>query len=470
MVMRKLIILFVLGFTSVACGDWLEVSPKTERPEKDMFTTVSGFKDALTGVYLELIDDQAYGEYLTLSKIDNLVSFWTVQTKTREEALSLHDYSNAEVEALIQNMYGRLYKIVLAANAILENIDQRKGLFSAGEYEAIKGECLAIRGMCHFDLLRLFGPVPSLADETPVLSYVTRVSSALNPLLSFSKFKELLYADMKEAETLLKTHLDGQTETTDDYFVYRNIRMNWYGVKALWARMHLYFGEMDEAYRSAMEVIGMKKENGDPLFRLGASEDVASGDYAFSCEHILALYRFDMNMKYTNLFTGNSLYKGTNEATVKKGLFGSTGSDIREMNLWELTKISNGASYYVLRKYKTRTKVSSADPDIQNIPLIRLSEMYMIAIETGTRSEVAALWDEFLMKRNINFVELPESREDRLPLLIPEYQKEFYAEGQVFYLYKRLNLPKDSKNWLWAPGKIELNYVLPLPKTEIVND
>ena len=466
--MRKLIILFVLGFTSMACSDWLEISPKTERPEKEMFTTVSGFKDALTGVYLELINDQAYGEYLILSKVDNLVNFWTVTANTREEAFSFHNYADAKAEALIQNMYGQLYKIILAANAILENVDQKKELFAPGEYEAVKGECLAIRGMCHFDLLRLFGPVPSLADGTPVLSYVTRVSSELNPLLSFAKYKELLYADMKEAETLLKTHLD--EGANDDYFAYRNIRMNWYAVRALWARIHFYFGEMDEAYQAAMEVIGMTKEDGDKLFRLGTSEDVTNGDYAFSCEDILALYRFDMDKKYTNLFTGNSLYKGQNEKTVKNDLFGNTGTDIREMYQWELTKISNGGSYYVLKKYKTRERKSSADPDIQNIPLIRLSELYMIAIETGAKSEVAALWDEFLMKRNVNFVELPESQEDRLPLLISEYQKEFYAEGQVFYLYKRLNLSKDSKSWLWAPGKMELNYVLPLPKTEIVNN
>lgn len=68
-------ILLVLGFASAACSNWLEVSPKTERPEKDMFTTVSGFKDALTGVYLELINDQAYGDYMILSKVVTWLTF-----------------------------------------------------------------------------------------------------------------------------------------------------------------------------------------------------------------------------------------------------------------------------------------------------------------------------------------------------------------------------------------------------------
>lgn len=453
-----------------ACNDWLQVTPRTERPEYEMFETVSGFKDALTGVYLELINDRAYGEYLTMSKIDNLVNFWTVQRNTAEEALSLHNYGDKKAEMVIQNMYERLYKIILATNAILKHVDDQKDLFSKGQYEAVKGECLAIRAMCHFDLLRLFGPVPTTADETPILSYVTKVSTDLNPLLSVSEYKELLYNDLENAELLLKSHLDLQSEIHDDYFKYRNIRMNWYAIKGLYARIHLWFGENNEAYQNAMTVIEAQNNSGDRLFRLGTAEDMNKADYAMSCEHIMALHRFDMDKKYSSLFKGNSLYKGQNSNTVQKGLYGNTGTDIREQNIWELVKIDNGSSYYVLRKYRTREKLSSNDPDVQNIPLFRLSEMYFIAIETGPKSQVQALWEEFLTKRNIGLTDLPDNSNDRAMMLIPEYQKEFYAEGQVFYLYKRLNLAKENKQWLWAQGSMNLNYVLPLPKTEIVNN
>ena len=32
----------------VSCNDWLDVKPETQTDEKDMFETVSGFKNALT--------------------------------------------------------------------------------------------------------------------------------------------------------------------------------------------------------------------------------------------------------------------------------------------------------------------------------------------------------------------------------------------------------------------------------------
>ena len=40
----------MLGLMS--CSDWLDVSPKTSIPTDKQFESESGFKDALTGIYL----------------------------------------------------------------------------------------------------------------------------------------------------------------------------------------------------------------------------------------------------------------------------------------------------------------------------------------------------------------------------------------------------------------------------------
>lgn len=464
-----IITIILLLLVNVSCSNWLDVSPRTERPEDEMFDSENGFKDALTGVYLEMIDNQAYGEFLTMSKIENLVNFWTVAAGSAEEALSQHDYTNASAETVIQNMYGRLYKIILAANAILEHIDGKKTLFATGHYEAVKGECLAIRAMCHFDLLRLFGPVPSQVTDASVLSYVTTVGPELNPLLSVAEYKELLYDDLNEAESLLQEHWNFQVSIEDEYFKYTSIRMNLWSLKGLKARVALWFGEYGDAYESAMEVINATDDTGEKLFTLGSAETFANNYFVLPCEHVFALYRFDMDAKYSSLFGGGTLYKGESENTIKNDLFNNSGSDIRELNLWEQIELSNGAPRYVLKKYKTRDKVTSAEQDIQNIPLIRLSEMYLIAVEAGQRTDVEGLWEEFRMSRNLNLVDLPDSREERMEVLVPEYQKEFYAEGQVFYLYKRLNLSKDNGLWLWS-GSTPVNYVLPLPKTEVITN
>ncbi len=52
------------------------------------------------------------------------------------------------------------YKIVADVNSILQKIDQQKALFTGDNYRLIKGEALALRAFAHFDVLRMFGPMP----------------------------------------------------------------------------------------------------------------------------------------------------------------------------------------------------------------------------------------------------------------------------------------------------------------------
>ena len=99
----------------------------------------------------------------------------------------------------------------------------------------------------------------------------------------------------------------------------------------------------------------------------------------------------------------------------------------------------------------------------EKIPLIRLAEMYFIAMECGPLSEASRLYEEFCLSRDIELVNL-QSEAQLEEVLIKEYNKEFYAEGQAFYAFKRLAV----ENILWAkfPGDEE-SYVVPLPLSEI---
>ena len=53
----------MLGLMS--CSDWLDVSPKTSIPTDKQFESESGFKDALTGIYLKLGTTTLYAGDLT---------------------------------------------------------------------------------------------------------------------------------------------------------------------------------------------------------------------------------------------------------------------------------------------------------------------------------------------------------------------------------------------------------------------
>lgn len=59
----------MLGLTS--CSDWLDVSPKTSIPTEKQFESESGFKDALTGIYLKLGTTTLYAGDLTYAYLMN---------------------------------------------------------------------------------------------------------------------------------------------------------------------------------------------------------------------------------------------------------------------------------------------------------------------------------------------------------------------------------------------------------------
>ena len=53
----KRILLYITLFATLSlasCNDWLDVKPETQTDEKDMFESVSGFKNALTACYIKL--------------------------------------------------------------------------------------------------------------------------------------------------------------------------------------------------------------------------------------------------------------------------------------------------------------------------------------------------------------------------------------------------------------------------------
>jgi hypothetical protein len=300
---------------------------------------------------------------------------------------------------------------------------------------------------------------------------------------TYQEYQTNLISDLNEADSLLKAvdpiqsyslldlgrpSANGTTSfnPSDTYFAYRYLRLNYYAVKALEARVNLWYGNKDAAYASAKTVIQALNPDGSTKFRLGTSADMTAKDYSLMNEQIFSLYDFELNTKYNTQFANGIIYKGTSETTVKSQLYGSTGTDIREVNLWQLITLPNASKTYVFQKYNVPAIAASGFADQNRIPMLRLSELYLIAIESAPSTEAQALWATFRTARNITVTTLPVDPLMAQLELIKEYRKEFVAEGQAFYAYKRINAAK--ANVLWTPTAAVINYVVPLPRTETV--
>ncbi len=463
-VLYSVIILLTLCVT--ACNDWLEVFPKTEKDREDIYSTQDGFRDVLIGAYIRMKSSELYGEEMVCGTVEMLAQHWNNSTSgSKSEYLSKYDYKASIVELAIGNIYNNLYKVVADVNGLLEYIDQKKDIFSDGNYNLIKGEALAIRAYCHFDVLRLFGPMPSKLTADVILPYVTRVTNIPNAKLTYTAFTNCLLEDLQKAEEYLKEidpicsnsieKLNNISSTEDSFMGFRQMRMNYYAVCALKARVYLWLGNTDEALKYAKLIIDARDSEGEKMYRLGNSDDCANLDYTLSSEHIL-------NMNVYNLSTtlGSSKNYEKDKAILTSRLYDTETTDIRFTKMWE--EVTTYPRHNYFKKYVQSDRMPSLSKN--SIPLIRLYEMYLIAMECSSLEDATELYKEMCVARNIASV-IITSDEQLRQILILEYNKEFYGEGQAFYAYKRLAI--EDILYAKVPGGVE-TYVLPLPVQEII--
>lgn len=449
-----------------ACNDWLEVAPQAEKEEAEMFEKEVGFRNVLIGAYIRMKSNNLYGEDLTYGSIEMLAQHWT-NTDDLGKYLKAYNYEQSVVETKINSFYGNLYKVIADVNGLLNNIDARKEMFEGNNFEIIKGEALAIRAFCHFDVLRLFGPVPTNLPEGTILPYVTTVSIVPNRLVSYNDFTTKLLADLDEAERCLEGNdpiltasikeLSTLEVAQDDNFLCdRQMRMNYYAVCALKARVQLWLGNKSEALKYAQKVIDAKDPNGNVMFRLGSATDCANGDLIFSSEHIFNLNVY--NLSDFKISAANTFYTNS---TALKYFWASETTDIRRGKMWkEVYDNYWWTYYYYMTKYTQATNMPVWAKN--SIPLFRLAEMYLIAMECGSIQNANDLYKEVCIARDITPVTFG-STEELSETLILEYNREFYGEGQAFYAYKRLGR---SKIFGTSTVGSALIYVLPLPKAE----
>ena len=146
--------------------------------------------------------------------------------------------------------------------------------------------------------------------------------------------------------------------------------------------------------------------------------------------------------------------------------------NLRAVNIWERTQDAGGTQYCDFRKYRQPSADDVPDSQAdrwmlkyQLIPMIRLSEMYLIAMETANSLEEAnALYRTYMQARAVPVsVDLTQSELDAE--ILKEYRREFWGEGQMFYTYKRLG----TEEMLWKTDRAvtENDYIVPLPSTEL---
>lgn len=489
--MKFMAILLTVGILH-SCNDWLDVKPRTQKEKEDFYSSESGFRGGLTGLYLKLKGQGLYGRNLTMTYIETMAQLWAAQDET-QRAFSDFDWESTYVESVRDSWYSGLYNIIAQANDFLEMLEKNGDVIKSENCRnMMKGEALAIRAFCHFDILRLFGQVPQNATITRTLPYSDVFGEHEVKFLEFETYKEKVLRDFADASALLKAsdpivnysyaalnNPENAIETgiiESDFEAYRRIRFNYWGVKALQARAYLYFGDKENAYICAKEVIDATLPSGEKVIDFSFQEDYEKNYYALSNETLIALNIYNINDYIPGLFaTQNSeiYYKFTEESHLINHFFAMGTADYR-ISQWTNLRNSNGNRYTIKKYWQTTNGTDEAgtalDMNRQMVPLIRLAEVYLIAIETADATEAEKLFQTFKQSRNRDYTG-DMTNNTLSEELLNEYRRELYGEGQMFFTYKRL-CSKDMwdvnvAGTVYQKEVKEENYLLPIPKTEI---
>lgn len=466
-----LLLLVGTPFLFGSCEKWLNVSPKTQMKAEDMLSNETGYDDLLTGVYSLMTTTDSYGSNLSVLYLDVMAQYYNtprLSTSTGE-----HQFKNAaefkftesSEEGRIKSIWSTSYKGIVNVNMGLKYIDDNMGVFSSDTtYNIYKGELLALRAMLHFDILRLFGQAPLMNSGSGMNSlsipYFDNYTIVAQPQRTVKEILDRVVADLEAAKTLMAPY-DSFGPISDVTVIgskneklgTRTYRMNYYAATALLARVYLYAGEKAKALEQAKEIVQEPtSDNPKLVFKMTTTQPTSSAPL-FEGENIFALNVLGLDKRFEFYFTEkyNSMIL-TISAEAKSACYDSGGTNSDFRSAW-FTETSSKNSFF-LSKYN----------NVKMIPLITVSEVYLIAAESASGADGVKYLNKLRYHRGLN----PISESANLDAEIyKEYRREMFGNGQLLFFYKR-----NLYNTIGPLDNIELNdinsnYVLPIPKLEV---
>ncbi|QKJ32807.1 RagB/SusD family nutrient uptake outer membrane protein [Mucilaginibacter mali] len=443
---RSIYLLFALATIGIisGCKKWLDVKPESKFVEEDLYSKPQGFYDALNGFYINNGSSDSYGGRLTMTTMDVLAQYYLVNASNSQYTMSTYNYTDDASKTIIDNIWSKTYINILNLNKLFQSIDTYGSVLSDAERKRIQGEAYGLRAFYYFDLMRMFTK-PYTADSlTKVLPYYDKPTNEISEFKPTNFVMQKVLSDLAQAEALLSASDPAMTQTQVSKITNaygrdgRNYHMNYYAVKALQARVNLWKGDKAAALSAAKVLIDNQAK-----FPWTAPADLNTVicNKTFATEMIFGVENPKLNDLYLKtfapgLFDTDILAPSTNGNFINSTVFeGNNATDYRCLYIWKV----NGRPYPTFFKYNDESNVNSSINFYRTVPLIRMSEMYLVAAECEPDLTTAAAYLNLVRtKRAIASITIANTAALNTAIM-KEFRKEFAGEGQLFFYYKRTN-------------------------------
>ena len=465
-----------------SCSKWIDVKPSDRISEDVLFSSREGYLKALNGIYVEMADPSLYGQFLTAGAIDAMAQYYVLSNNANPYFyFGTYDYISATNKIGFEDVWQKSYAIIRNLNILLEKVGESPtAVLPEPYFSLVKGEALALRGYIHFDLLRLFGPAWSESEkDLPVLPYYINSSREIAPLYSSQEVMNRVLGDLQEALPLLQkvdpirtSGVGNQNNANGDNSLnYRQYRLNYYALNTIMARAYLWQNDKVKAGTLAKATIDLVQGGQDVVFPFvtsAATTNIALPDRLFTSEVMFAMYSINRADVYNNLFSPaiNPAVRlapnaGNTDVMRVNAMYDSENDHRRR--IWQPYALT-GATMTTNQKFKDDVD----GPGRYMIPMIRVSELYLIAAEcSADLTEGLGYINTLRLHRNVFSVTAGSTAALR-NIITSEYRREFVCEGQQFFYYKRLGFT-DLPNHIGLTGTKPMpltSYRVPLPDSE----
>jgi len=493
--------LFSLGIVAMifsSCSDWLDVRPSDEIKEEFLFETGNGYRTALNGIYRKLSTQDLYGQNLSWGIVDALGGMYNMDGVSSVgggyaiQKISTRAFKGIELVSTTNAMWEAAWNIVANCNNLIQQVESADTtLFYKGEEERnmIWGEAIALRAYIQFDLLRLYAPAPSTnPGERTFIPYVDEYPAYVNDKQTVAYCLDHVVNDLKKAQDILKPIDEAKSFRVYDRLEYiasgedrflreRGYRLNYYAITALLARVYLYAGNLDMAYDEAMKII--KVQNAKRCFNFTSEYNITDKrNIKFYDDIIFTLYTtevtdWDLEISYSSEDQPDfSQHYLCWHADKVKDVFGNEGRDDYRL-LYQFEEKYWG--YRTLKYHKQEEKSTGGRWGNPMLPMIRMSEVYYVAAEAICKKDLGEAREYIKKVKNGRGVSVDLSNLDEnglVDMIVNDAQRELFGEGQVFFMFKRLN--RQVVNYSGSSTSVEKepvlpteeNFVLPLPDSE----
>lgn len=432
------ILLVFSAITLSSCSSsWLDLEPSNGVPSNTAISNIDGLRVARIGMYDGLQGNSTYTSYYAALMIyygdvrgDDMQA-----RESSKRTSSMYEMKYNVNDA--QEIWSVPYNVLRRANNIINAIEN--GVLKEEKEDDIKsiyGEALVVRALVHFDLVRVYGQTYTADNGAGLGIPIMTKPAHSRELPTRNTVKEVYDQVLKDLKKAIDDNALPKTMTSG--------YINHWTAKALLSRVYLYMGDNQNALKESEDVIA------NSPYKLWENKEYAANVWdktsgAHQKEMILEIVNVSTD-DYTDREGIAYLYNenGYDDAIATKAFCDLLQADSNDVRLTAMLESVNkglkkiyGSNKVWVNKYPSN---SSGEMRLNNIPILRLSEMYLNAAEAAAKlgkKEIAAKYlNAIVLRANPNATPIVDPTLERISI---ERRKEFVGEGHRFFDAMRNN-------------------------------